>query len=159
MSKVEGLDDMLRRIGEVEAKVGKKLVKSAVDQGGGVVLKAFTANIPPNLANLKRAAGKQTTQKAGVAVCRVGVRKQYAKDRKTGKRKLSATGKRVAKAGGSFPSRWFHLAEKGTKSRVQTTTGRATGAMPKTPMLQPAVDQTAGPVREKMADVLREGLK
>ncbi len=157
---VKGLDDLLKNLKTVEQKVAKKLVKKAVDAGGGVVLKAFKANVPagnPDLENIKRAAGKKTVSKAGVATSIIGVRKQYQRDRKTKQRKLSATGKRIAKAGGTYPTRIFHLFEKGTKQR-QTKAGKNTGKITKVPMLGPAVDNNQSAITSKMADVLRDGL-
>lgn len=163
---VAGLDKLLNNLKTIEKKVAKKLVKTAVDSGGGVVLKSFKANIPtssPNLENFKRAAGKQTKlAKDGFAVCRVGMRKKYARDRKTKQLKLTATGrrlaKRLAKTGGTYPSRIFHLFEKGTAERVQETTGRHVGRIIAHPMLAPAVSSTQGAVITAMADKLRDGL-
>ena len=158
---MDGLDDMLRRIRQLEEKVARKLIKQAVDQGGTVLLNALKPLIPPFAPRLRKALGKKTKQpKVGFAWSVIGARKQFAKDRKTGAKKLSTTGKRIASDGGKgkYPTRYFHLIDKGTKPR-KTKSGKSTGRMRAWPAMTPAVIRSRTAVRGKMADVLRAGLR
>lgn len=155
---MDGLDDLVRRAKAMEAKVARKLTRKAADQGGTVLLKTLKPMIPSFAPRLRKALGKKTKQpKTGFAWSLIGARRQFAKDRKTGARKLSSTGKRLA-GGGKYPTRTFHLIEKGTKPR-QTKSGKSTGRMPAWPALAPAVVRSRAAVRSKMADVLRDGMR
>ncbi len=156
--KVTGLDDMLKRVRALEKKVAKKLNKDACFAGGDVVLKAMKPGVPIGTGSLKKSLGKKAGigRKAGTAYCVVGPRTKFKKDRKTGLRVLTKTGARYAE--GSWPTKYFHLVEFGTKRRTSKTTGANRGAMPSHQMLRPAVRDSKSAVRAAMADKLREGL-
>lgn len=156
---VQGLDNLLKKLADLERKAAKKLVRQAVTEGSGIVLKTVKPRVPQETGSLRKSFGRKTStpRKTGVAVAVVGPRRKFKKDKKTGTRVLTAAGKRYAAA--RWPTKYFHLVEFGTKARKwKTRGGRSTGQVTPRPSLQPAVTSSATAVQSKMADVFKKGL-
>lgn len=166
--KVTGLENLLKQLGKLERKVGKKLTRDAVRAAAkDVVLKELKTAVPVDTGSLRTSLGYKvkTARKTGVVYAIVGPRSKFMKEVVKGKGWKSYTGRRVlTKVGKKFvgnrwPTKYAHLTEFGTKERVQKTTGRRTGSVKAKHWMQKTITSTATAVQAKMADVLRDGLK
>jgi hypothetical protein len=136
----------LKRLAQLPGKVQRKVLKAAVQDGARMVRDRLKATAPRStdprlIAGLLQAAQtvKMKTYRSGaVAVAITGPATNMQRDRKTGRRLLSAFGRRVVRKAAKFsgrgrqlsygakqsPSAYAHLAGPGRKQRYATDVAR-----------------------------------
>lgn len=88
--KITGLEDVLKSLKELPAKLRKKHLRKAVDKGGKVLLDSAKQKAPVETGLLRKSLGKKVkVYPSGVAVCVIGPRKGF-------KREVIQTAKGVA---------------------------------------------------------------
>lgn len=114
--KLEGLEDVLKRLGTVRKAVQGRIVRKALEKATKPILSAAKAKAPKGATGLlRKSLGRKakTYRRSGTSMIILGPRTGFAKQGKKGK-KITALGKKF-RAAGVNPSKYAHLVEKGTK--------------------------------------------
>lgn len=163
--KITGLEDLIKRVDELDKRLRNKTLKAAVRGGAQIITKEAKAAIRTwkkaglggggeNLAQLVKALGYKVKiyRRSGLAIAIAGPRTGFKKQSGTVSR-----GPHKGKAKYFNPTNIAHLIEKGTRQRVDSR-GKSSGSMPAFPFLRPAIIRSRGRVLEKMRSVLEAGL-
>jgi HK97 gp10 family phage protein len=127
---VDGMDNLLKELNKLEAKVGKKQIKRIVRKAGGVIAKKAKKKVPVDTGNLKKSIKvKAMAQSSDDAYALVGPTRK-----------------------GKHSGRHAHLVEFGTRDKNGNQKNKPQ------PFLKPAVDESADEVQKVMADELKKVL-
>ncbi len=155
--KLTGLQDLFRKLDELESKVRKKITSKALQAGMKPLTKAARAGIHDDTGQLRRSLGTRTRtyRNSGVVVVMMGPR----------------TGFKTTRSSGQFqnPTQYAHLVERGRKgvqvararvlsSRVQVF-GKQVAAVPPRPFMQMAWDSQKANVEQIIRDRILEGIE
>ena len=174
--KINGLEPLLRRLGELDAKLRKKTLKKATEAGSRILLAEMKSRVPRDTGMLIKALGQKIRvyRNSGIVVAIVGPRTGLkrikvpkgrfletkpgsGRYRDTGTVQIrTALGERFA-ALGVAPTRYAHLVEFGTAPRVSKS-GRNSGQMPARPFMRPALETAARRIMDVMREVIEAGL-
>jgi HK97 gp10 family phage protein len=167
--KIDGLKDLLKKVDDLDKRMRGSILRKAVGAGGKILTKSMKQNLKAFKANAKtlgkgwsmgdtgltkKSIGSKVKlyRRSGVAVAIAGPRTGFKKQIGTVTR-----GKSKGKPKFRNPTAIAHLIEKGTKERVGKT-GKHSGAMSAFPFVRPAVMRSRSAVRDKMVQVLTDGL-
>ncbi len=154
--RLEGFDELLQQLHQMEAAVEHRLAQEAVDAGAAVVLAQAIANVPVDTGNLKQLLKIRRPKKRSRsrAAALVGTGTQYTS-------RGYAAG-RQDDFYGSFVEYGHFLG----KRHARRTPGSPLGArgqqrkwVPPKPFLRPAVDSKRGEAIEIMRSVLAAGIE
>lgn len=135
--KVEGLEELQRKLKTLPGKVQKKLLRSAVTAGAKPIVAAAKAGAPERTGTVKLSIGRKVVTKNGHATAVIGAKSNVQSEFKG----------QVEK-----PSRIIHLLEKGFIDR-------AGEHVPGKPFIEPALDQAGPAAVDAMADKLGKGIE
>jgi len=177
LGKITGLEDALRRLESVDAKVRRKALRDSVNEGGKIVKAAAKSRVPhgeTNLLDRSINVRVKVYRNSGVAVSIVGPATGFrtAGRGRNRRRVRTSLGEKYLKMRAN-PSKYAHLVEKGTRAhslrkgeqiqkvRHGLLTGRGTrqtgkirkGSQAK-PFMQPAFDSTKDQVQATMRGIL-----
>jgi hypothetical protein len=135
--KITGLQDSLKRLTSLDAKVRKKTLREALKAGAVELRKEARALAPvstdPRLVPglLKASMGEKIkVYRSGTVVAIIGPRSGFKKNKKTGQRERTAIGRRAERVAGKKnlgkqalsqnPTQYAHLAGPGRKQTFMT---------------------------------------
>ena len=132
--KIDGLEEIQRRLSELDAKTEPKVLKQTVRASARPVILDARRRVAyaPEVAKKLKVVSVEANQD-GTVTAHVG---------------LPSKNK-----GGSYVGLWI---EKGTAPRIQKTTGRRTGAMPARPFLGPALRSQKDRVIDRFGTEIRK---
>lgn len=114
--RIDGLQDVMKRLRAVDSKVQKKILRKALGKGSKIVLAEEKAQAPRETGLLRKSLGRKTKvyRHSGVVVVIVGPRTGMKQDvRRHGRNKL-----RPARA--ADPTKYAHLAGPGRRQVFMT---------------------------------------
>lgn len=135
--KIDGLDELQRKLKTLPGKVQKKLLRSAVTAGAKPIVNAAKAKAPKRTGTLELSIGRKVMMKNGTAVAVIGPKTNVQSESK---------GQTIK------PSRYAHLVEKGFIDR-------AGEHIPGQPFIEPALDEGGPAAVDAMADKLGKGIE
>lgn len=150
---------LLRKLERLKPRRQNALLRQSVLAGMRIAAKAIKQQVPSAWKEGRKAIGAKaqkestTGQLFGKVGVSVGMKKSKAEKIKA---KAKARGK---KPGVGLAISNFHWFVAGTEKRYQTTTGRYTGKMRKTPIVRDGWNKSKSAVRTAMIANLRKGLE
>lgn len=148
--KIEGADQVVSALQDLEKKVRKKALRAAVSKAGSIILKRAKQLAPKDSGLLKKSLGRKVkVYPSGVAVAIVGPRKGFRQDATRRK------GKWAAVSTIADPTKYGHLVELGTAPHTLKRSGIShPGSSPRS-FLRAALDSSQGEIREAMANEIK----
>ncbi len=154
-ARLDGLGALMAQMEGLKKSVQNRILRPATQKAAAVILAEAKAKVAVESGLLKKSLGvKIKTFPSGVVVALIGPRKEFRKDRKTGK--LKAVFKRTKVQSEKFvkrrPTQYAHLVEFGFVMRG----GRR---VPARSFLRASLDAKKAEAERIMAQVIQEGLQ
>lgn len=150
-ARVDGLQDILRKLDELPKKLRNKFLRRAVSDAAKLILWSARARTPRRFGILKKSLGRKVKvyRRSGTMVAIVGARVGFKQQVGT-RVKASRASARYPKAPGdpiyADPTKYLHLVELGT--------ARSKGVH----MLRDALQVNKSAIRDKMRDALSNAI-
>lgn len=114
---LKGFAEVVQTLNGLKQSMRGRILRKAVTKAVQPITKDAKARAPVEDGYLKKSIGYriQSYKKSGAVVGVIGPRTGYKKNRKTGKRELTALGKKLQKETYKRPTYYAHLVEMGTQ--------------------------------------------